>query len=161
MIFKSLLLLVLVILCADLKVKAQENHKKHECGGHPRNELGLGASAAYEVNHREWAPSFHLHYFRALTPHSRWALGGGIEYMKEEKRHFEIGLGVRYELIEKLHLTVVPGVTVTDKARFSVHSEVVYEVLHCGRFHLGPVAGYAWSKGHAHCSIGLHTAIGF
>lgn len=140
---------------------AQTKHREHDCGQHSRNEIGLGVGAIYEISHKEWTSSLHLHYFRTLSPHSKWALGAGIEYLRGDERHIEVGVGVRYEPIENLHISLLPGVTLTDKTGFSVHTEATYDILRIGKIHLGPVIGYAWSKNHSHCSAGVHFAIGF
>ncbi len=155
---KKVLLFTALIACSVQFLKAQQKQIEHQ---HPRNEIGIGAGAAYEFNHREWLPSFHFHYFRTISPHSHWALGGGVEYLKSDEKHVEIALGARYQPIENLHLTLLPGVTMTDKVRFSVHVEAIYEVVHIDRFHLGPVFGYAWSHAHSHCSVGIHLAVSF
>ena len=91
---KLFLLSVFAVLCAVLPLRAQSPYPYGHA--HGRNEVGFGVSGAYEIEHREWTPSFHLHYFRTLAPQSRWALGGGIEYLKGEESHTEIGVGVRF-----------------------------------------------------------------
>ena len=154
---KKILVFAVVAFTAVLAAQAQ-NKETHE---HPRNEIGLGVSGVYEIEHGEWAPGFHAHYFRSITPHSRWAWGGGLEYVKGDENHVEIGVGVRYEPVRRLQLSVMPGVSISDKARFSLHTELIYEALHVGKFHLGPVVGYAWTKDHSHLSAGIHGAFAF
>lgn len=134
---------------------------QHDSHAHARNEIGLGLGTAYEVGHNEWTAAYHLHYFRTITPHSRWAVGGGVEYLRGEESHTELAVGVRYEPIERMHFTLMPGVTITETPRLSLHAEATYELLHFGNFHLGPVVGYGWSKSHSHLSAGIHAAISF
>lgn len=146
---------------APRMLMAQEPTPETTTHTHPRNEIGFGVSGVYEIEHGEWTPGVHLHYYRSITPHSRWALGGGIEYLKGDEKHFEVGMGVRYEPVAHLHLTLAPGITITGATRLSLHTEATYEILGIGNFHLGPVVGYAWSLGHSHLSVGVHAAVGF
>ena len=75
---KKGILVVLAAATSVLGLRAQERagHGEH---AHPRNEAGLSLGAAYGIEHKEWAPAIHAHYFRTLAPHSRWALGAEIE----------------------------------------------------------------------------------
>lgn len=152
-------LAVAVMIVTVLSLKAQGNDGHHH--EHLQNEIGISFGAVYEISHKEWAPGIHAHYFRAFTPHSPWAWGAGIEFIPGEEKHVEIGAGVRYQPIEKLQFSFVPGISVAGKARFSLHAEAVYEMFHLGSFHLGPVIGYAWTKDHSHISVGLHVAMAF
>lgn len=136
---------------------AQQSHQHN----HQQHEVGVSIGGAYGIEHREWAPVIHAHYFRSFTPHSRWAFGGGVEYIPGDEQHAEVAAGVRFEPIDKLQLSLMQGISIAEKTRFSVHAEVIYEVLHWGNFHMGPVAGYAWTKDHSHCSVGLHFALAF
>lgn len=69
---KKGILVVLAAATSVLGLRAQERagHGEH---AHPRNEAGLSLGAAYGIEHKEWAPAIHAHYFRTLAPHSRWA----------------------------------------------------------------------------------------
>ena len=55
----------------------------------------------------------------------------------------------------------MPGISIVDKAKFSLHTEAVYEAIHLGGFHFGPVVGYAWTRDHSHVSAGVHAAFAF
>lgn len=152
---KKGILVVLAAATSVLGLRAQERagHGEH---AHPRNEAGLSLGAAYGIEHKEWAPAIHAHYFRTLAPHSRWALGAGIEFIPGEERHWEIGAGARFQVLNDLQLSLMPGISIVDKAKFSLHTEAVYEAIHLGGFHFGPVVGYAWTRDHSHVSAG-HT----
>lgn len=152
---KKILMFVVVLFIAISGVKAQHDHD------HPRNEIGLGVSGVYEINHKEFSPGFHAHYFRSFSPHSDWAWGGGVEYVRGDEDHFEIGMGVRYEPVRKLQLSLLPGISIADEVQFSLHSELIYEAFHISKIHLGPVIGYAWTKDHSHLSAGVHIAYAF
>ena len=121
----------------------------------------MGVSAAYEIDHHEWAPMLHTHYFRGLSPHSRWALGGGVEFIFGDEKHVEIGLGAKYTPIDRLEISIMPGIVFTHGVDFSLHGEITYEVFHLCNFHFGPMVGYAWTNHHSHCSAGVHVAYGF
>lgn len=152
------ILVFTIIVFAAISV-AQAQHK--DTHNHPRNEVGLSVGAAYEIEHKEWKSAIHGHFFRTFTAHSRWAWGVGAEYIPGSETHFEVGAGMRFEPIGGLQLSLMPGVSVTDKARFSLHTEAIYEAIHIGKFHLGPVVGYAWTKDHSHLSAGVHAAFAF
>lgn len=153
---KKGILVVLAAATSVLGLRAQERagHGEH---AHPRNEAGLSLGAAYGIEHKEWAPAIHAHYFRTLAPHSRWALGAGIEFIPGEERHWEIGAGARFQVLNDLQLSLMPGISIVDKAKFSLHTEAVYEAIHLGGFHFGPVVGYAWTRDHSHVSAGIHA----
>lgn len=158
---KKTLLTALFLLTGMLSLRAQEQAAHPFGHSHQRNEFGLSLGGAYEIQHREWAPFIHIHYFRTFTPHSRWAWGAGFELIPNGERHVELGAGVRFEPVRHLQLTLMPGVSVTDRARFSVHAEVVWEAIQVGILHLGPVVGYAWTRDHSHVSVGIHAAVAF
>ena len=157
---KKGILVVLAAATSVLGLRAQERagHGEH---AHPRNEAGLSLGAAYGIEHKEWAPAIHAHYFRTLAPHSRWALGAGIEFIPGEERHWEIGAGARFQVLNDLQLSLMPGISIVDKAKVSLHTEAVYEAIHLWGFHFGPVVGYAWTRDHSHVSAGIHAAFAF
>ena len=105
---KKGILVVLAAATSVLGLRAQERagHGEH---AHPRNEAGLSLGAAYGIEHKEWAPAIHAHYFRTLAPHSRWALGAGIEFIPGEERHWEIGAGARFQVLNDLQLSADAG----------------------------------------------------
>ena len=135
------------------------------------NEIGLSAGALYSPNHKEWGMSAHIHYFRTIF-HSSWSLGGSVEQAWLDGSHWTFAAGVKYEL-DHFSFGVLPGVmflnhnasegsTEPDKKfLFSIHTEIVYELIHLGKFHLGPAVDYAWAKNHSHFMFGIHGAISF
>lgn len=86
-----------------------------------------------------------------------------------------MGAGVKFTPINRLHLGVLPGVTFAKhkhehngqahdedwESRFSMHVEVVYDLFHWGKFHLGPAFDYSWSKDDSHIMLRIHAAFGF
>ena len=149
---------------------------KHRCDGHEhsRNEIGFSGGALYAFEHGEWGSGIHLHYFRTLSLHSRWSLGGSIEHAWVDGNHFNVGAGIKYQLLERISIAALPGVTFlshskTDthdthesrKALFTLHFELVYDMFRWDKFHLGPVLDYSWTKNDSHAMVGIHAAFCF
>jgi len=173
-------------LSSTLFAHAQDcGHAGHK---HSRNEIGISAGPLYAIDHEQWGTAFHLHYFRTLGAHSRWAIGGGFEQAWAGGNHFKIGAGVKYQLLNHLSLAVMPGVSFIShnahhhcshdhhdhhshhshhnhhdhkKAQFTLHFELVYDLIHWKNFHLGPVLDYSFTKNDSHAMIGLHLAYCF
>jgi len=153
-------------------IYAQEHeHHKHE---HARNEIGFSGGVLYALGHNEWGDGLHLHYFRTLGLHSKWSLGGGMEQAWTDGSHFNIGAGVKYQLLERLSVSALPGVSFishieTDtqsahepqKMLFTLHFELVYDFFHWNKFHLGTVLDYSWTKSDLHSMLGIHVACCF
>ena len=158
---------LMMFLCGGIYAEEHEHHK-HE---HSRNEIGFSSGALYAFGHSEWGGGLHLHYFRTLKPHSKWSLGGGIEQAWVDGSHFNAGAGVKYQLLERLSISALPGVSFishneTDthrspKTLFTLHFELVYDILHWDKFHLGTVLDYSWEKGDQHAMLGIHAAYCF
>lgn len=149
---------------------------QHDAHDHSGNELGLSSGAIYGIDDKQWGTGTHLHYFRSLGDHSKWALGGFFEYAWLEGNHYALGLGARFEPISRVHLGVFPGVAFlkhqheeehqhqdqeSSKARFSIHGEIVYDLLSWKNMHFGPVIDYSWSKDDSHAMLGVHAAYCF
>ncbi len=141
---------------------------------HSRNEIGLSGGALYAFDHEVWGGGVHLHYFRTLGLHSKWSLGGSVEQAWIDGNHFNISAGVKYQLFDRLSIGVLPGVTFfshdeadihdtheSENARFTLHFELVYDLFHWDRFHLGPAFDYSWTKNDSHAMIGIHFAYCF
>ncbi len=177
--FKRIILVSLVTILYLTRLPAQNHDHEH---GHDhselRNEIGIGGGALYSPDHETWGGGFHLHYFRALGLHGKWALGGGLELARIDGNHFTLGAGAKYQPIERLEIGLIPGITFFKhdddessdthghddsgyRSRFSVHVEAVYDLLHFGKFHLGPAVDYSWSKDDAHFMLGVHAAYCF
>lgn len=171
---KVFLLLALVFLPL-ISLVAQEHNHSHE-----RNEIGISPGAIYSPSHRNWGFGIHAHYFRTLGEHSPWALGGSIEQVSAHGSHWSFSLGAKYQLFDRFNLAVMPGVTFinhdddghdhashaigdehSNRAKFSIHFELVYDLIHWKHFHLGPAVDYSWSKHDAHFMFGVHCAYAF
>ena len=162
-------LFVLLILF-PVTLSAQEVHSH----SHARNEVGISPGATYSPSHNTWGFGLHAHYFRKLGDHSPWAVGGSLEGVWSHGNHWTIGAGAKYTFFDKLNLAVMPGITFfshdgdehADEShgndpRFSLHVELVYDLIHWKQFHLGPAVDYSWSKHDSHFMLGVHCAYGF
>ena len=150
--------------------RAAAHGHEHE---HARSELGVSGGAVYDFGHGRWGEGVHVHYFRkAGGEHSRWSLGGMAEQVWSEDRHLTLGLGAKLEVVERLELGVMPGVTLFGhdsahrhgtEAQLSLHLELVYDLLRWRRLHCGPSVDYALipAGGHAHVTLGVHVAVCF
>ena len=168
---KSIIFLFLCFFSIPFIHAQEHEHDEHE---HSRNEIGFSAGSLYSLGHKEWGAGVHLHYFRTLGLHSKWSLGGAFEFARVDGNHFNIGVGVKYQLFNRMSIGALPGVTFLShndadtndvhkhrKALFTVHFELVYDFFHWEKFHLGPVLEYSWKKGDAHAMIGIHAAFCF
>lgn len=167
---KILYTIIISILFSTYVAQAQ-SHSHH----HARNEIGVSAGPFYAIDDKSWGSGVHLHYFRSLGNHSRWAVGGFLEQAWSDENHFSVGVGVKFEVIERLHLGVSPGVSFgkhshgdlhdhhdeSTKARFAMHMELVYDLFEWKKFHVGPVVDYSWSKDDSHVALGVHAAYCF
>ena len=174
--FKQHFIVILFIYAVSvMPLWSQENHKHHH---HDRNEIGISGGSVYMPDHNIWGGSIHIHYFRTLNPHSKWSLGTNLEQVWDrEHGHFTIGAGVKYQIIDRLSIGLLPGITFHhhdehDTAHghthdsginttFSMHIEAVYDLFHWKNFHLGPAIDYSWSKEDAHFMVGIHAAYCF
>ena len=163
------------VLCAPLR--AQKHGHGHE-HAHLRNEIGVSGGAIYSFDHEAWGSGVHLHYYRTLGDHSKWSVGVMAEQVRVHGGHFTVGAGVKYQILPRLSIGLLPGVTFlrhdehedhgdhahihTDrKTLFSAHAELVYDLFHWEKFHLGPVIDFSFSKDDSHAMAGLHFAICF
>lgn len=164
-----------VVICILLSIHtASAQHGGHAHDG--RNEIGVSTGAFYAIDDKEWGTGVHLHYFRTLGPHSRWAVGAFAEQAWMDENHFSFGIGGKFEVLEGLHVGAFPGLTFAKhnhehsghnhnddktKAKFSMHMEAVYDLIEWNSFHLGPVVDYSWSKDDSHFTLGVHMAYCF
>ncbi|MGL5318181.1 MAG: hypothetical protein ACRC9Q_05750 [Bacteroidales bacterium] len=172
---KKLLLLTLLLSSSGALFAQGEDVHNHV---HGRNEIGLSVGPSYSFDHKEWKASAHVHYFRLLKPHSRWALGAGVESVFGEGSHYNFSAGVKYSPINHVQIALMPGVNLVkekgehghsgedafhDKfsVRFAMHAEMVADLLIIGNFHMGPTMDFSWSKHHSHLMLGVHTAYSF
>lgn len=164
--------IIFFLLFIPLALAAEEH--EHE---HSRNEIGVSPGVLYSPSHRSWGFGVHAHFFHTLGEHSPWAIGGGLERVFTHGDHWTVNIGPKYQILEDLSLAIMPGVTFlkhdTDehhdeahaaedmhgyKAKFSVHFELVYDLIHFKYFHLGPTLDYSWSSRDAHFMLGIHCA---
>lgn len=169
--------LCLMVTCALFCTERIYSQHDHE---HNRNEIGINTGALYALGDEKWGSGVHLHYFRTLGDHSRWAIGGFVEQTLFFDSHFSLGAGVRFNVFDKLYLSAMPGIAFTKhkhdhdhygheshdhdnktKTKFSIHGELVYSLFEWKGFHMGPAFDYSWSKGDSHIMLGIHAAVDF
>lgn len=167
--------LILLAICAPFTAAAQHHDEGHNGHSHSRNEIGVSGGGLYGTDDKTWGGGLHIHYYRTLGDHSRWAVGAFAEQAWLEGSHFSAGAGIKFEPVDRLHLGVLPGITVAkhkeehhghthhhgNKTRFSLHLELVYDLFHWDKFHLGPAFDYSWSKKDSHMMLGVHAAYCF
>lgn len=170
---KRKIILLLLIINSMTIINAQDHQHNHA-----RNEIGISPGVTYSPSHKAWGFGVHAHYFRTLGAHSPWAIGGGIETVTTHGAHWTISTGVKYTIIDRLNIGLMPGVTFykknhehehlsefdhehNDKARFSLHIEIGYDLIHTEHFHCGPAIDYSWSRHDNHFMLGVHCAYGF
>lgn len=142
---------------------------------HGRNEIGFSGGAIYSFDHDVWGGGIHVHYFRTIGKHGKWSLGGSIEQVWAEGGHFNVSAGGKYQITDRLSIGVLPGLTFFESdesdshnghdslgdPRFALHFELVYDLFHWERFHMGPAIDYSWTKDDSHMMIGIHAAFAF
>jgi len=161
----------IILFCVSHIYAQKHIHHEHE---HSRNEIGFSGGALFSLGHREWGGGAHLHYFRTLSLHSKWSIGGSVEQAWVDGCHFNLGAGIKYQLFNRLSIATFPGVTFfshkeTDehgtnepqKNRFTLHFELVYDLFHWDSFHMGTVLDYSLVKNDSHAMIGVHAAFCF
>lgn len=168
-------IMALLLYLSPIKAKAQEHEHSHA-----RNEIGISPGATYSPSHKTWGFGIHAHYFRTLSEHSRWAVGGSVEQVSSHGSHWSLSVGPKYQILDRLSVAVMPGITFFKhdddghdpethaaddshdaRRRFSLHTELVYDLIHLDHFHLGPTVDYSWSRNDAHFMIGVHCAYSF
>lgn len=167
-------ILIFVILF-PLNIASQEHNHVHA-----RNEIGISPGVTYSPSHENWGFGTHVHYFRTLGAHSPWALGGSVEGTFTHESHWTLSAGAKYQILDRLNLAVMPGITFLGhhgdehphdarhadekqgvQLKFSIHFELVYDLIHWEHFHLGPAIDYSWSRNDTHFMLGVHFAYAF
>lgn len=176
-----LLTAITLTVAASIPTLSAQEESHHGHHHHPRNEIGISPGATWAPTHEVWSVGIHAHYFRLLTPHSKWAWGAGVEYVGGEGTHTTLMAGIKWMPIHRLTLAVMPGVTLFKhhdhedgphrsgethanekfRARISGHFELAYELIHYKNFHFGPAVDYALMRGDSHFMAGFHFAYGF
>ena len=172
---KHIIIFLFICIAHVIPSWSQDNHEHH----HERNEIGISGGSVYVPDHKTWGSSIHIHYFRTLNPHSKWSWGANLEQVwDQEDGHFTIGAGFKYQIVDRLSVGLLPGITfhhhdghdhrhdysLNDsgtKSAFSMHFEAIYDLFHWKHFHLGPAVDYSWSKEDSHFMIGIHAAYCF
>lgn len=163
--------ILFAMFCTPIIYSQEHDHHTH---AHLLNEIGLSSGAFYAFGHQEWGSGIHIHYFRTLSPHSKWALGGSIEQAWIDGSHFNLSVGAKYQLFDKMSIAAFPGITFFShneadihnvpkhtKDAFSLHFEMMYDLLHWEKFHFGAVIDYSLTKKDSHAMIGIHAAFCF
>lgn len=158
--------LIIIACFLSIGISAQEHH-------HNRNEIGISPGITYSPSHQNWGFGMHAHYFRTLSEHSPLSLGVSLEQVYAHGSHWTLGIGGKYEIINRLNIAIIPGITFLShedkheehepksKVQFSTHFEISYDLIHLEHFHLGPAIDYSWSKYDTHFTMGVHCAYGF
>jgi len=146
-------------------------HSEH---AHERNEIGVSGGALYAFGHDEWGGGAHIHYFRSVGARGKWSLGGSFEQAWVDGSHYNLGVGVKYQLFNRLSIATFPGVTFFSHKendehaaheqlnnRFTLHFELVYDLFYWNDFHFGTVLDYSLLKNDSHAMIGIHAAFCF
>jgi len=130
---------------------------------HHSHEIAVAATAVYLIGEKEFAPGYHAHYLYNI-PHSKFGMGVGYERISDDHDHQIIGIVANYQPIEHVNLSLSPGVLFSGQnqssIKFAIHAEASYE-FEIKNFHLGPVAGVAFSPGDQHIGFGIHLGYGF
>lgn len=160
-----IVLSVLLLFLSGL-LQAQENktssteHGNHE---HHQNEIGIANAPIYFIKEKTFSYGLHLHYIHKLGE-SKFGLGAGYERIFDTHGHNTFGLVGCYSPVDKLSLTLSPGITLEDVnpgvVNFALHFETVYE-FEIKNIHLGPVFEFAYDPEDYHISVGLHIGYGF
>ena len=168
---KFITFIITLLIWVPVHLFAQEHDHSHA-----RNEIGISPGVVYSPSHNEWGFGVHAHYFRTLSEHSPWSIGGGVEQVFSHGPHWTINIGGKYEIFDKLNLGIMPGITIfkhayeeehaeehhhTNKVQFSIHFELGYDLIHTKNFHMGPAIDYSWTRHDNHFMLGVHCAYGF
>ena len=133
---KKGILVVLAAATSVLGLRAQERagHGEH---AHPRNEAGLSLGAAYGIEHKEWAPAIHAHYFRTLAQ----SLGPGRRNRIHSRRGASLGDRRRSEISGTERSS-----TVADAGHIDRRQSEVFPA-HRGRLRSDPSRGLSFRPG--------------
>ena len=160
------LLLYSVFIFSAINVLAQQEYDQddHSDHFHKKNELGGAVGMVFDLNEKEVATGFHLHYMRMFGGKlKRFGIAPGVGFLLGEHQHYALHLMFAYRPLHGWWIAAGPGVTYFehhDEWAASGHVETGYE-FHAGKIHFGPVAEYAWAKDDQHIMLGLHLGIPF
>lgn len=159
---KQVIVLISAILFTST-IFAQEvhSHNGESCSEHHHlSEIGVGNALVYFTGEGEFAYGLHLHYVRGFK-NSKFGVGLAYERIFDEHGHNTLSPELIYRPIDRLSLSLAPGVSVEDEhfePKLSMHLEATYD-FELKYFHIGPTLGFGMDPEDRHVSLGLH--IGF
>lgn len=161
---KVVLISMVLTTIISLNLTAQTNEIKAKKLPHEnhQNEFGIAFSPVYFANNKDLATGMHLHYIYNITQ-SKFGFGLGYERIFDQHKHHTISLEAVYKPVEKLSLSLSPGLTFegnNSAPDLALHLETAYE-FEIGEFHLGPAFEFAVDHEDIHLSLGAHLGIGF
>ena len=136
-----------------------KNIGEHE---HSKNEIGIASSPAYFLKEKVFTYAMHIHYTHNVA-NTKFGIGASFERIFLAPEHSTFGFVLAYRPIEKLSITLSPGVTFEDdnpNSLFALHIETAYE-FELGIFHVGPAFEFAYDPNDYHLSLGIHLGYGF
>lgn len=155
-------IILTTIFSLNLRAQTKENQDKNSHHENHQSEIGIAFSPVYFLNEKEIASGLHVHYVHNL-PNSKFGLGLAYERIFDQHKHNTFGLVAIYRPVEKLNLSLSPGLTFEEsnsKPNLALHIETSYE-FEIGEFHLGPVFEFAIDPEDIHLSLGVHLGFGF
>jgi len=155
-------LVLMVIFSLKLSAQTKENQDKKLTHENHQSEFGIAFSPVYFTNEKDIAFGMHVHYVYNI-PNSKVGLGLGYERIFDQHKHNTFGLEAIYRPVEKLSLSLSPGLTFEEndsKPNLALHFETSYE-FEVGEFHLGPAFEFAIDQEDIHLSLGVHLGFGF
>ena len=158
---KLKLLMTLLTVIISLNSFAQHADHSHN-HNHHKNEIGISVSPVWFVKESVFSYGIHLHYARTIAD-SKFGLGLGVERIFDEHKHNTLGLEMIYRPIERLSISISPGIAAEDgnpKVHFAFHQETTYE-FEIKKFHIGPALEFAFDREDIHISFGIHIGYGF
>lgn len=121
-------------------------------------EIGVANSIVYFFDEKELAYGFHLHVVKNIS-HSKFGFGLGYERIFDEHKHNTISFVASYSPIERLYLSLSPGIafegTEMSASKFALHIETAYS-FEFNDFHIGPLLELAYDSEDYHFSLGVH-----
>ena len=148
-------------------------HHGHDLSG---PELGLSAGYVHLQEEEENVLGVHAHLLKRLGDEgiSRYfAIGLGAEYLFSDSAHYAAMLSFAAHPWRGLALSVSPGVQWAEhedehegeheaevEAEYSTHIEATY-VFPLGKYDIGPLIDYSWTKDEVHYMIGIHVGLHF
>jgi hypothetical protein len=156
---QNALVLALLLFVGVISAQSDEHAHHHD---HHANEIGVAQSLVRFVKEEEFAYGVHVHYIRNFS-HSRFGVGLAYERIFDEHKHNTLGIVGLYRPVEKLSLSISPGLAFEDGnsgVNFALHLETTYE-LEINNFHIGPLVEFAYDAEDVHISLGIHFGYGF